>query len=74
MPQKLTVRELRAYLKSRTQEELANDIAELFSKLDAVRDYYTLRLLHGFDEELLARYKLSRSTFKRSAKRVVGRL
>ena len=57
MPQKLTVRELKAYLKSRTQEELVNDIAELFGKLDAVRDYYALRLLRGYDEELLTRYK-----------------
>ena len=57
MPQKLTVRELRAYLKSRSQEELANDIAELFGQVDAVRDYYSMRLLRGFDEELLTRYK-----------------
>ena len=54
---KITLRELRQYLKGRSQAELIDDIADLFSKLEPVRDYYSIRLGAGHDEGLLARYK-----------------
>ena len=54
---KITLRELRQYLNGRSQAELIDDIAHLFSNLEAVRDYYSIRLGAGPDEGLLARYK-----------------
>ncbi len=36
---------------------MIDDIAHLFSNLDAVRDYYSISLGAGHDEGLLARYK-----------------
>ncbi len=47
---------LKQYLAGRPVDELRADIADLFAKLDAVKDYYTLRL-NGPDEDVAASYK-----------------
>ncbi len=54
---KLTLRALKQYLKQRSQEELIADIADLFTRLDAVKDYYQLRLAEKPSAELLDKYK-----------------
>jgi hypothetical protein len=54
---KIGVRQLRTYLTSRDHDELVDDIVELFKRLDAVKDYYQLRLADSYDEALLERYK-----------------
>ncbi len=51
----LTVGLLKQYLRQRSQTELVEEIAELFTRLDTVKDYYQLRL--GTDEEALKKYK-----------------
>ncbi len=53
----ITLRELKKYLKARTKDELVQDIADLFTRLDTVKDYYQLRLGTGPNEALLDRYK-----------------
>jgi len=55
--QKITLRELKQHLSQLSHEELVNDIAELFGKLDAVKDFYQVRLVGGYDEQLLETYK-----------------
>jgi uncharacterized protein DUF6155 len=56
---KVTVRDLKRHLAGRTHNELVGDIADLFSKLDAVKDYYQLRLGDSADEDVLVKYKKS---------------
>jgi len=53
---KVTLTALKQYLAGRSPNELRADIADLFTKLDAVKDYYTLRL-NGPDEDVVASYK-----------------
>ena len=55
---KLSVRDLREYLKGRSHSDLVEDIAHLFKNFDAVREYYQLRIDGSFSDELIARYKL----------------
>jgi len=46
------------YLKTRERDELAADIMALYTRLEAVRDYYELlQLMGSHSEELLDRYK-----------------
>ncbi len=54
---KLTLRELKQYLKQRSHDDLVSDITELFSKLDAVKDFYQVRLVGGYDQQLFETYK-----------------
>lgn len=54
---KLALKELRQYLEQRSREELADDIVELYKKLDAVKDYYSLRLKGSYNEQLVDRSK-----------------
>ncbi len=54
---KITLRQLKQHLKQRSHDELIGDIADLFVKLDPVKDYYQLRLGEGHNEELLEKYK-----------------
>jgi hypothetical protein len=53
---KVTLRALKQHLGPRSRDELIGDIADLFTRLDAVKDYYALRL-NGPSEELVAAYK-----------------
>jgi hypothetical protein len=53
----ITLRELKRYLNDRSQTELINDIAELFNRLDAVKDFYSFRLVGGYDEQLVETHK-----------------
>jgi hypothetical protein len=55
---KVTLTSLKKYLKERSQEELIADIADLFTKLDPVKDYYQLKLSGGESEwQLVEKYK-----------------
>lgn len=53
---KITVAALKSHLRGRSHDELVGDIADLFTKLDAVKDYYALRL-SGPTEDVIAPYK-----------------
>lgn len=44
------LRSLKQYLRLRTKEELVNQIAELFTKFEQVKDYYHVKLHHGEDD------------------------
>ncbi len=54
---KIGIKELRQHLQQRTQAELINDIVDLFRSVDAVKDYYQLRLDQSPNEQLIATYK-----------------
>jgi hypothetical protein len=54
---KLTLRDLKQFLNTRTKEELIRDIGELFSKIDSVQEYYQSKLNLGFSHEVLDKYK-----------------
>lgn len=54
---KIGIKDLKAYLEQRTQAELIADIVDLFRRVDAVKDYYQLRLEADSSEEVLAPYK-----------------
>jgi hypothetical protein len=53
---KITLTALKQYLRSRSRDEVIEDIVDLFTRLDAVKDYYALRL-NGPSEDLIASYK-----------------
>jgi len=53
----MTVRALKQYLSQRSHDDLMSDIVDLFTKLDAVKDYYQMRLGGDSSGELLAKYK-----------------
>lgn len=54
---KLTAREVRKYLETKTQSELINDIVSFVTKFDGVREFYSAQMGRGFSEELLDKYK-----------------
>ncbi len=54
---KLTARELRKYLESKSHTDLVNDIVLFFYQFDGVKEYYSAHLGHGFSQELLDKYK-----------------
>ena len=54
---KITRTQLKQYLKQRSHDELLDDLLDLFSRLDVVKDYYRLRLSNEPDESLLDTYK-----------------
>lgn len=54
---KLTLRELKQHLKDKSHAELINDIAALFTRFDAVKEYYGLQLQGSYSQELLDKYK-----------------
>ena len=54
---KISVRDLQVYLKQRTHDELVNDIATLFKRFDAVKDYYQLQLDETSSKAITDRYK-----------------
>ena len=49
--------DLKRYLNPLSKDELVNEIAELFGKLDTVRDYYQAKLDPAGDEQIVAKYK-----------------
>jgi len=54
---KLTLRELKQYLKGKSHDELVSDVATLFTKFDAVKEYYTMHLGGIYSPDLLNQYK-----------------
>ncbi len=54
---KLTLRELKQYLKNKSHDDLVNDIATLFTRFDAVKEYYTMHLGGTHSPHLLDQYK-----------------
>jgi hypothetical protein len=54
---KLTLRELKQHLKNKSHDELVNDIATLYTKFDAVKEYYTMQLGGTHSPQLLDQYK-----------------
>ena len=54
---KITRTQLKQHLKQRSYDELVDDLLDLFSRLDVVKDYYRLRLSNEPDESLLDTYK-----------------
>lgn len=53
---KITLTALKQHLRARSHEELIADIADLFTRLDVVKDYYALRL-NGPSDDLISSYK-----------------
>ncbi len=53
----LSVTTLKKYLKDCPKEALIDDIAELFKRFPAVKDYYQLKLSSGDDSQVLDKYK-----------------
>ncbi len=49
--------DLKQYLSTRSREQLIAEISEMFSKLDAVNDYYQGKLNLGYSEEVSQKYK-----------------
>jgi hypothetical protein len=47
---------LKKYLKSRSQDQLINDIAELYKRVPAVKDYYQIKLNPQAETEVLEKY------------------
>jgi Family of unknown function (DUF6155) len=54
---KLTTREVRKYLESKSHADLVSDIVLFFTQFDGVKEYYSTQLGHGYSEELLEKYK-----------------
>ncbi|HEY9663841.1 MAG TPA: DUF6155 family protein [Allocoleopsis sp.] len=53
----LSVTTLKKHLKDCPKEVLIDDIAELFKRFPAVKDYYQLKLSPGDDSQVLDKYK-----------------
>ena len=54
---KLTARELRKYLETKSTTDLVSDIVLFFTQFDGVKEYYSAHLGHGYSEDLLEKYK-----------------
>jgi len=54
---KLNLTQLKQHLKKSSKEELVKDISELFKRFDAVKDFYTLKLVPQDEAEVVAKYK-----------------
>lgn len=52
-----SITELKRYLKVRSQAELIEDIAELFKKIPAVKDYYQLKLDPQSEDQVIEKYQ-----------------
>ncbi|GBC60660.1 hypothetical protein DENIS_1617 [Desulfonema ishimotonii] len=61
---KVGVRVLKGYLKNRTQDDLMNEVCELFKRFDNVKEYYTAVLSGGDDTAIIGKYrKIIRNEF-----------
>ena len=49
--------DLKRYLNTLSKDELVNELAVLFGKLDAVRDYYQAQLDPAGEDQVVAKYK-----------------
>jgi len=54
---KLNLNHLKKYLKTCSQDELIQDVVELFKKSQAVKDYYQIKLYPEQENQIAARYK-----------------
>jgi Family of unknown function (DUF6155) len=54
---KINLTHLKQHLKNCSQAELIADIAELFKKFPAVKDYYQIKLYPEADKEIIDKYK-----------------
>ena len=54
---KITLNQLKQYLKTISQEESNTDISELFKRFPAVKEYYQIKLYPQAKAEVLAKYK-----------------
>lgn len=54
---KLTLTTLKKHLKTRSPEELINDIAELYKRFKPVKEYYQIQLSSGNDAQIIEDYK-----------------
>ncbi len=52
----ISLKNLKKYLKQRSKEELINEISDLFTKFEYVRDYYQAKLGQN-DAQVLQKYK-----------------
>jgi hypothetical protein len=53
----MNLKDLKQYLGTRSREQLIAEIGEMFSKIDAVKDYYQSKLNLGYSEEVIKKYK-----------------
>jgi hypothetical protein len=53
----MKLKDLKHYLGTRSREQLIAEIGELFSKMDAVKDYYQSKLSLGDSAEVNEKYK-----------------
>jgi hypothetical protein len=53
----MKLKDLKQYLGTSSREQLIAEIAEMFSKIDAVRDYYQSKLNLGYSAEVSEKYK-----------------
>jgi len=54
---KLTVREVRKHLETKSHADLINDIVMFFSTFDGVKEYYSVHMGLGYNQDLLDKYK-----------------
>ena len=57
MAKKFGIRDLKEYLNTRSKEQLVDEIADMFGKLDPVQEYYQSKLNLGYSEEVAEKYK-----------------
>jgi hypothetical protein len=55
--QNMKLTDLKRYLKAVPKEQLADDIADLFTKFEPVRDYYQTKLLPEDNTQVIEKYK-----------------
>jgi hypothetical protein len=53
----MNLKDLKQYLGTRSREQLIAEIGEMFSKIDAVKDYYQSKLNLGYSAEVSEKYK-----------------
>ena len=53
----MKLKDLKQYLGTRSREQLIAEIGEMFSKIDAVEDYYQSKLNLGYSAEVSEKYK-----------------
>lgn len=53
----ITLSHLKKYLKNCSQEELVNEISELFKKFPLVKEYYQIKIYPQSEEQVINKYK-----------------
>ncbi|MBX0331291.1 hypothetical protein K2Z83_26940, partial [Oscillochloris sp. ZM17-4] len=76
MAKKPSVRELRQHLAAKSPPELIAEIITLYTRYEAVKEFYMAQLHGSYDQELLDRYKaiITNEFFTRSAMPGPGRI